>query len=202
MDGNTWRCKRIINELCDMRDLKWEKLSSRKVYGDRWFQARADRCRFPDGRVIEPYYVVEVPDWANAVVVTKDERIILVRQYRYPVDLVTYELPGGIIDKGETPEQAAVREMQEETGYHSEDVEFLCRLSPNPAINNNTAYFYLIRNAVPGEKKNHDVFEDIDVMSFSKEEMILLLKENKMQHGVQVGPLYEALMRLGWLQYT
>ncbi len=185
-----------------MRDLRWKKISSRNVYSDRWLQLRADACGFPDGRVIEPYYIVELPNWANIVVVTTDEKIVLVRQYRYPVDQTTFELPGGVIDKDEDPMQAAIREMQEETGYHSDEVEFLCKLAPNPAINNNTAYFYLAKNAVPGEKKNFDAFEDIDVLVFTKSEFIQLLRENKIQHGVQLGPIYEALIKLNWLSIS
>lgn len=184
------------------RDLRWKMLSSEYVFRDRWFQARADSCEFPDGRIIEPYYVVELPDWANIIVVTKEERIILVRQYRYPVDQITFELPGGVIEKNEDPLAAAKREMEEETGYTSTDIEFLLKLAPNPAINNNTAYFYLARNATPTVTVNLDALEDIDVVSFSKEEIIQLLRENKMQHGVQIGPLYEALVKLGWLQFV
>jgi 8-oxo-dGTP pyrophosphatase MutT (NUDIX family) len=183
-----------------MRDLRWKKLASEKVYSDRWFQARADKCEFPDGRIIEPYYVVELPNWANIFVVTSDEKIVLVRQYRYPVDQVTYELPGGVIDRGEDPKAAAIREMKEETGYHSDEVEFVCQLSPNPAINNNTAYFFLAKNAISGEKKSVDAFEDIDICLFTKEEFLQLLRENKMQHGVQLGPVYEALLRLNWMK--
>jgi len=58
-----------------MRELRWKKLASKKIYSDRWFQARADTCEFPDGRIIEPYYVVELPNWANIVVITKDEKL-------------------------------------------------------------------------------------------------------------------------------
>lgn len=185
------------------RELRWKQLSSRYIYNDRWFRARADSCEFPDGRVIEPYYVVEVPDWTNVVVVTEDERVILVRQYRYPVDKVTLELPGGVIEKGEEPVAGARREMQEETGYVSDELELLMKLAPNPAINNNTAYFFLARNARKADTFfNPDVFEDIDVVSFSKEEMIQLIRENGMQHGVQIGPVYEAFLRLGWLRYV
>jgi len=184
------------------RNLRWKKLSSKYVYSDRWFKARADSCEFPDGRTIEPYYVVELPDWCNTIVVTKEERIILVRQYRYPVDQVTFELPGGIIEKNEEPLAAAKREMEEETGYTSNDIEFLLQLAPNPAINNNTAYFFLAKNAEPTGTKNFDALEDIDVLSFSKEEIWTLLRENKMQHGVQIGPLYAALVKLGWLQFV
>ncbi len=184
-----------------MRNLQWEMLSSKYVYKDKWLQLRADSCKFPDGRIIEPYYIVELPDWCNTIVVTKEEKIILVRQYRYPLGADTYELPGGVKEKGELPIEAAKREMEEETGYTSDDMELLMQLSPNPAINNNTAYFFLARNAVPTQVTNNDFYEDIDVVAFSKEEIWKMLSENKLQHGVQVGPLYAAFVKLGWLHY-
>ena len=154
----------------------------------------------PDGRIIEPYFVVELPDFCNVMLVTADERVVLVRQYRYPINQTTYELAGGIIEKGEDPKVAALRELQEETGYTSNEVEFLFKAAVNPALNSNTAYFYLARNAIKTESQNFDEFEDLDVVSFSKEEFLQLLKENKFQHSVQIGAIYDAMMRLGWLK--
>ena len=182
-----------------MRDLKWKMLSTKYVYENKWFHARADSCELPDGRVIEPYFVVELPDFCNMVIVTKEEQVILVRQYRYPVNQTTYELAGGVIEKNEDPAKAALREMEEETGYSSNEIEFLYKAACNPALNNNT-YFYLARNAFKIESQNLDALEDIDVVSFSKQEFIQLLKENKLQHAVQLGAVYEAMIRLGWLQ--
>ena len=183
-----------------MRDLKWKMLSTKYVYENKWFHARADSCELPDGRVIEPYFVVELPDFCNMVIVTKEEQVILVRQYSYPVNQTTYELAGGVIEKNEDPAKAALREMEEETGYSSNEIEFLYKAACNPALNNNTAYFYLARNAFKIESQNLDALEDIDVVSFSKQEFIQLLKENKLQHAVQLGAVYEAMIRLGWLQ--
>ncbi len=181
------------------RDLRWKTLSSSYIYTDRWFKARADRCEFPDGRIIEPYYVIELPDWCNAVIVTPDERVVMVRQYRYAADKTTFELPGGVIDNGEDPIDAVKREMEEETGYKSDDITFLMQVCPNPAINNNTAYFFLARNAVLTGKTGFDPYEDIDTVTFSKEEIWQMIGENKIQHGVQIGPLYAAMVKLGWL---
>jgi 8-oxo-dGTP pyrophosphatase MutT (NUDIX family) len=185
-----------------MREQRWKKITSKKVFEDRWFKARADACQFPDGRIIDPYYVVELPNWANAVVVTSNNEIVLVKQYRYPVDAVTLELPGGVINDDEDPMLAALRETQEETGYTSNQIQLICKTAPNPAINDNTAYFYLIENAVPTAHTNPDFFEDIEVVLYSKSDFIQLLQQNKIMHGVQLGPIYEALIQLGWLQYS
>ena len=61
-----------------MRDLSWKVLKSEYVFKDRWFIARADSCKLPDGRIIEPYYVLEFPNWCNVVLVTEDEKIVFV----------------------------------------------------------------------------------------------------------------------------
>jgi 8-oxo-dGTP pyrophosphatase MutT (NUDIX family) len=98
--------------------------------------------------------------------------------------------------------EAALRETQEETGYTSSQIQLICKTAPNPAINDNTAYFYLIENAVPTAHTNPDFFEDIEVVLYSKHDFIQLLQQNKIMHGVQLGPIYEALIKLGWLQYS
>lgn len=184
-----------------MRNLKWEILSTKYVYENKWFHVKTDRCKLPDNRIIDPYFVVETPNFCNMFIVTKDEKIVMVRQYRYPINQTTYELAGGIIEKGETPETAALREMQEETGYTSNEVEYLFTAAANPALMNNIAYFFLAKNAVKIASTNFDALEDIDVIHFSKEKFIQLLNENKMQHGVQLGAMYEAMIRLGWLHW-
>jgi ADP-ribose pyrophosphatase len=184
-----------------MRDLTWKTLSSEYVFKDRWFIARADRCEMPDGKIIEPYYVLEFPNWCNVVVVTEDEQLVMVTQYRHAIQQTLVELPGGVIDAGETPEQAAIRETAEETGYLVDSVELLYTVAPNPATNNNTAWLFLARDARPLAKQKFDEAEDMDVLLFSKEEAKQLLADNKIQHGVQVGALYAAMIKLGWLDW-
>jgi ADP-ribose pyrophosphatase len=179
--------------------MNWKLLESHYMYRDRWLHVRADKCELPDGRIMEPYYVIEVPDWTNMVIITKDERIVLVKQYRHALGTITLELPGGILENGELPKASAIREMQEETGYVSDEVTFLMKISPNPALNNNAAYFFMAKNAENLTNTNFDPFEDITIETFSKDELKQLLLEGKLQHGVQLGAIYQAMIQLKWL---
>lgn len=184
-----------------MRDLNWKLISSKYVYKDNWCVVRADKCELPDKKIVEPYYVFEFPNWANVVVVTEDEKILLVKQYRHALGAVTIELPGGIIEKNETPEQAVIRETREETGYEIKEIEFLYDVSPNPATNSNRAYFFLAKNAKPTTTTTFDFSEDLDILTLSKNEIKKLLIEHQMDHGVQLAALYAACIQLGWLTW-
>lgn len=181
--------------------MDWKILNSDYILREGWLKVRSDKCLLPDGRIMEPYYVVEIPSWTNMVVITKDEKIVLVRQYRHAKGTATLELPGGILEKGELPEASAIREMQEETGYVSNEVEFLFQVSSNPALNDNTAYFFLARNAEKLADTHFDPYEDISIETYSKEELKQLLLEGGLQHGVQLGAIYQAMLRINWLSW-
>lgn len=183
-----------------MRDLTWKVLESNYVYKDRWFIARADKCAFPDGRIIEPYYVLEFPNWCNVVLVTEDEKIVLVKQYRHAIQQTTIELPGGVIDANENAEQAAIREVQEETGFEITNIQLLYKTAPNPATNNNFAYFFLAKAGNIITQQKFDAFEDMDVQIYSKEEVLHMIENSQLAHGVQIGAIYAAFKQMGWIK--
>lgn len=181
--------------------MKWNVLESKDIFSENWLKLRKDKCMLPDGRIMDPYYVIEVPSWTNMVIITKDEKIVLVKQYRHASGEITLELPGGLLEKGETPKVSAIREMQEETGYVSNEIEFLSQVLSNPALHNNTAYFFLARNAEKMVATHFDPFEDLQLETYTKEELKQLLNEGKIQHGVQVGAIYQAMLRLNWMSW-
>jgi len=183
-----------------MRDLSWKVLKSEYVFKDRWFIARADSCKLPDGRIIEPYYVLEFPNWCNVVLVTEDEKIVFVRQYRHAIQQTTLELPGGVIDSNENPETAAIREVQEETGYQITEIQLLYKTAPNPATNTNFAYFYLAKASSKITTQQFDEFEDIEVVCFTKAEVLNMIHNSQLSHGVQIGAIYAAFEQLGWFK--
>jgi 8-oxo-dGTP pyrophosphatase MutT (NUDIX family) len=95
----------------------WRTRSSRDVVSDRWLTLRADSCELPNGKVVEPYYVIDRPSWVCIVALTANGDVVLTREFRQGAGLIADGLPGGMIDLDETVEAAAERELAEETGY-------------------------------------------------------------------------------------
>ena len=97
--------------------MHWKKIASKYISKHKYFNAKEDICEMPNGHLVNPYYVVELPNCVCAVAMTEDDKIVMVKQYRHPIEQIIYELPGGFIDENEPPETAIQRELLEETGY-------------------------------------------------------------------------------------
>jgi 8-oxo-dGTP pyrophosphatase MutT (NUDIX family) len=180
-----------------MSHLDWEKLSSKYIVRENWATLRVDSCRMPDGTLIPDYYVLEYPDWVNAIAITQDNEIILVRQYRHAAGEVILELPGGCIEKGESPEEAIRRELQEETGYQFTDIEFLSSLYANPATANNKTHCYIARGGQLVGKQQLDKGEEIDIELVSPEKLKELVLSNAFGQALHTSGIFYALLKLG-----
>ena len=98
------------------KDITWKVLRTEYLIKRPWLTARRDDVELPDGRTIPEYYVLEYPDWVNVIAITKDGHFVMERQYRHALGCTCFELPCGVIEQGETPIEAAMRELEEETG--------------------------------------------------------------------------------------
>jgi ADP-ribose pyrophosphatase len=182
-----------------MEILKWEKLASRYLVQEKWATLRVDTCKLQTGVIKDDYYVLEYPNWVNAIALTKENKIILVRQYRHAADIISLEVPGGVIDGEESPEFAVRRELLEETGYAFEKAELIATLYPNPATSTNTTFTYLLTGGVKTHDQHLDEHEILNVEEYSIDEVKQLLKDNKIDQALHSAALFYGLLKLGVL---
>jgi 8-oxo-dGTP pyrophosphatase MutT (NUDIX family) len=109
--------------------------------------------------------MLKAGDWVNIVALTPEEEVVLVRQFRHGVRDFTLEIPGGMVDKGETPAQASIRELREESGYAGDEPMLLGIVTPNPAFLNNRCYTYLLENCRRIGEPELDQGEDLEVLT-------------------------------------
>lgn len=124
----------------------WTLLDTEPVQDCTVFRVHRDRLRAPWGEPAHPYWRIEADDWVNVVAVTPDAQIVMVRQWRQGTREITLEIPGGIVDPGESPAAAAARELLEESGYAGDTLVPIGALSPNPALFTNTVSTFWVQD--------------------------------------------------------
>lgn len=176
----------------------WRTLRSDIVFQESWFILRRDAAQLPDGRVADPYFRIELPhDWVNLLAITRDGQALLTRQYRHAAGVVCLETIGGGMETGETPEQAALRELREETGYSSPRVSLLASLYPNPALQNNRMHVLLLQDCEQVGDQQLDPTEDIEVVMMPLHALRPALLRGEFPQALHCACLCFALARLG-----
>ena len=183
-----------------MSELNWKTCSSEYIHKGPWATLRSDKCEMPDGTIVDQYYVLEYPNWANAVALTEDNKIIMVRQYRHAAGIVSLEIPGGVIEDDEHPEAGMRRELLEETGYQFDEVELISTVYANPSTANNKTYCYLAKGGKKVQEQKLDEHEQLIVEEYTIEEVKQLLAGNKIAQALHCTGLFYALMKLGELK--
>ena len=168
----------------------WERLSSARRGDYRVFTVREDESRSPQTGRPHSFYVIESSDWVNVIPVTPEGELVFIKQYRHGTAEITLEVPGGLVDPGETAAQAARREMREETGYDADELVYLGEVAPNPAIQNNVCCTYLARNARPIGPQRLEGTEEIEVVLVDPTDVPALVAQRKITHALVVVAFY------------
>jgi ADP-ribose pyrophosphatase len=146
------------------------------------FHVRYDWYRSPrTGRTMKRV-VLEAPDWVNILALTPTNEILLVRQFRFGSGHITTEIPAGLVDPGETPLQAAKRELKEETGYTSSKWSDLGSVDPNPAFLNNRCHHFLAEDIIKTGEPDLDEGEDIEVELMDFDRIRNAVKQGTIDH--------------------
>ena len=140
--------------------------------------------------------VLEFGTWANVVALTPEQEVILIRQYRHGVGKTIWEIPGGVVDPGETPMQAAGRELLEETGYRAGTLIETGIVSPNPDNHTNFIHIFLALDVEKTSGQELDESEEIDVHPIPLSEVLHMALNGEIIQAMQISALFFALAYL------
>ncbi len=179
--------------------LNWKVLSTKYLLQNEWIAVRADTCEMPDGRLIDPYFIVESRSYVNVVPVTPEGEIILLHIYRHGLGKTLLETPGGLIDAGESALAAARRELLEETGHSCAALVPIGSGAPDPARFACQAYYFLATGAEETADPNWDVHEEMELVKLPIAQVRQMLFAGEIVDSVQQSALFYALHALGEL---
>lgn len=176
----------------ELKNREWKVLSSEKML-DRgvWMRLRKERVQLPSGVEVPEWFILDFPDWVNVIAITREGQFVLEDQYRHAVGETHFELVAGVIDEGETPLEAAQRELSEESGYGGGHWELFMTVAPNPTNQSNFSYTFLATGVEKTCAQHLDASEDIQVHLFSRDEVRELLETGQIIQAMHLAPLWK-----------
>lgn len=173
----------------------WKLLKTEYLVDAPWLKVAKEACELPNGKVIDDFYTLWQPDWVLILARTAGGKWVMTEQYRHGTGKIALEFPAGIIDKGETPEQAALRELQEECGYCLDErleakderaLIYLGSLPVNPDRHRGKFHVVFIDGVVKGGNTRFDSTEDIESLELSDEELQAKMADGTFNHSLQM----------------
>lgn len=150
----------------------------------------------PDGKIVEAYYVVELPPSVCALAITEDGKALMAKQYRQPLGETLIELPGGFIDEGEEPSIAIGRELLEETGHEFSSIQYVGKVAANPGVLTGYTHLFLAQGGKKVAAQSLDANEEIEVLQIPLEELRTMFHNNEIVQALHVSCLLYAFQKL------
>jgi 8-oxo-dGTP pyrophosphatase MutT (NUDIX family) len=173
----------------------WKRKASKEIANCRVFKVREDFCKRSSNGAEHTFFVIESPNWVNVIALTKDEQVVLIEQFRQGTEETILEIPGGLIDVGEEPIIAAVRELVEETGFAAREILPLGKSRPNPAIQNNWIYHFLALDCERTNDTTFDEHESINTKLVALAEVEQLIANGEITHSLVLAAFYKFMLK-------
>lgn len=169
--------------------VRWVRGEPRLLAHTRILELQSVPFHHPRREVKRDFVVVDAPDWVNVLAHTRDDRLVLVNQFRYGIDAFSWEIPGGVIEAGEDPVVAGLRELKEETGYAGRNARLLASVHPNPAFMRNRCHLVLVEECelVAPPAWDHD--EEIEVATVLVSEVYERARAGGITHSLVLDAL-------------
>ncbi len=159
-----------------------------------WCRVRQDEIELPNGKIIDDFFVSIKPEVTMILPITDKKEVVFVRQYRHAVGNFFIELPAGNFDPAkESAESAAIRELQEETGYVAENVRKIATLYDKPSKDTNQIHLFIAENVIPTGEQSFDITEDIEVILIPVESVLEKVAQGEISVAGTVAALFLGL---------
>jgi 8-oxo-dGTP pyrophosphatase MutT (NUDIX family) len=172
---------------------RWQVERADTLFDHRLF--RLERHRLVADESAREALVLQAPDWVNVIALLPDSSVVFVRQWRFGLAAVTLEIPGGMVDPGEAPIDAAARELVEETGYRAGTIELLGEVHPNPAFISNRCLSYLARDLAWIGEPQGDGEEELTVETAPLAAVPDLVARGVVTHSLVISAFYHLMLR-------
>lgn len=182
---------------------RWKKLGVRTLARTKIFELQSVEFQHPSRPAPREFVVINATDWVNVVALTTAHELVLVRQFRYGIDGFSLEIPGGMIDPGEDPLAAGLRELKEETGYAGGQARLLGSVHPNPAMQNNRCHFVFVEGVQLTSSLAWDENEEMEITTLPVDEVYALAYAGRISHALVLdallffGPVWAKLRSRG-----
>jgi len=162
----------------------WKIKNQKSILKTRIYEVFDLDCYLPSKKIDHNFFSLHMPDWVNVFSVTDDKKIIFVKQHRIGKNIITLEAPAGAIDKDESPENAAIRELEEETGFVPGKLILLKAISVNPAIQNNICYIFLALDCKKTKETKFDHSEELEIVYHDLKELNDIINSERIDNSL------------------